>query len=448
MGLYHILNDAAVVTLPPLLPLMREDIEQLESYSNVGLLVGLGLAVTMVGQYLVGRTADRLDPRRLLPGGLALLGLSLLLLTLAGTFVQVLAVVLLLRIGGSFYHPVGISWLGRRFRGRRLDRAMGLQSACGDIGVFSGVLVAGLVGASLGWRVPLLVWGLINLAGVAVGLTLTLRVTRLKRSLSPVPPDPGPAGGRGDVRGGEPDDRRKGWRARAHGRESRTPPASPLELVRLVRPDLVSLAIGGASFGILMTYVPFLAVDELGVVPEEQIWAIPALLAFWIGMGTLAAMSYHRALRQVSRTRLLAAAFAATGLSGIPLWLAPSSDSDNLAWTLVVGGLALSGLGLFITYPIQFALISGKAGTGTHGATFGLVFAFQVGGSALIVFLAGRLADAADSVRHVFLLLLALCALATVNTLLWVREGPDDGEGDEEDHEHDHELIEDIVPAV
>ena len=412
MGLYHILNDAAVVTLPPLLPLMRKDISQLETYSNVGLLVGLGLAVTMVGQYLVGRAADQRDPRLLLPSGLAILGFSLLLLTQAETFTQVLAVVLLMRIGGSFYHPVGISWLGRRFRGRRLDRAMGLQSACGDIGVFSGVLVAGLVGASLGWRVPLLVWGLINLAGVAIGLALTLTVRRASAANS------------------EDVNREPTSRVRS------------TEIAHKVAPDLISLAIGGASFGILMTYVPFLAVDELAVVPEDQPWIIPALLAFWIAMGTLATVSYHRALRRLSRPRLLAAAFAATGLSGILLWSAPSMDSDRLAWTLVAGGLALSGLGLFITYPIQFALISGKAGAGTHGTTFGLVFAFQVGGSALIVLLAGWLADALDSVRYVFLLLLVLGAVSTANVLLWVKEGP----GDPNDPGDD--INEDIVPAM
>lgn len=389
VGTYHLLNDAAVVSLAPLLPLLREDIVELEEYGAVGLLMGLGLAVTAVGQFLVGRRADRQDPRWLLAGGLGLLGLSLLLLTQAQTFLQVLLIVVLLRVGGSFYHPVGLSWLGRRFRKEGLDKAMGFQSACGDLGVLSGVMVAGLVGFALGWRVPLMLWGLLNLAGVAIGLAVSLGLPRLELS--------GPRNGTRDE-------------------------APLFYQFRQVVPDLLVFAIGGASFGICLTYLPLLAVDEL----DQATWVGSLLLSLWMGMGVFAALSYHRTLHRASRLRLLALAFLFNGLTAFLVGSSPWLESNlGLTTALTLLGLALvvGGLGLFVTYPVQFAIISTKTREEDHGTTFGMVFASQVMGSALLVFLTGQAADVTGSPATPFLVAGCLGLVAAVVSFKLIRSG-------------------------
>src|SRR5207244_8634802 len=76
-------------------------------------------------------------------------------------------------IGASFYHPVGISWIGREFEGPALDRSMGFQSAFGDAGVILGIASSAVLAVALGWQSPFLLWGGINLAAVAVGVSVS-----------------------------------------------------------------------------------------------------------------------------------------------------------------------------------------------------------------------------------------------------------------------------------
>src|SRR5205807_1072818 len=112
------------------------------------------------------------DPTRFLPLGIVVLGLGSALVSLSSTFWMLLLLVSLSRIGASFYHPVGIAWIGREFRGPDLDRSMGFQSAFGDAGVILGMATTSIVAFASGWRAPFLIWGGINLAAVAVSFGL------------------------------------------------------------------------------------------------------------------------------------------------------------------------------------------------------------------------------------------------------------------------------------
>src|SRR5207237_29411 len=82
-------------------------------------------------QMVFGAMSDRRDPTRFLPLGIVVLGLGSALVSLSSTFWMLLLLVSLSRIGASFYHPVGIAWIGREFQGLELDRSMGFQSAFG-----------------------------------------------------------------------------------------------------------------------------------------------------------------------------------------------------------------------------------------------------------------------------------------------------------------------------
>src|SRR5207245_860043 len=98
--------------------------------------------------------SDWRDPARFLPIGVAILGLGSLFVTLSSSFWTLLVLVAFSRIGASFYHPVGISWIGREFQGPGLDRSMGFQSAFGDAGVILGMGSGAVVAAAIGGRWP------------------------------------------------------------------------------------------------------------------------------------------------------------------------------------------------------------------------------------------------------------------------------------------------------
>src|SRR2546427_9767346 len=119
-----------------------------------------------------GAMSDRRDPTRFLPAGIVVLGLGSALVALSSTFWILLVIVARWRIGASFYHPVGIAWIGREFQGPELDRSMGFQSAFGDTGVIMGMATTSIIAVAFGWQVPFLLWGGINLGAVALGLWL------------------------------------------------------------------------------------------------------------------------------------------------------------------------------------------------------------------------------------------------------------------------------------
>src|SRR2546430_9342525 len=116
-----------------------------------------------------GAMSDRRDPTRFLPLGIVVLGLGSALVAASSTFWILLLLVSLSRIGASFYHPVGIAWIGREFEGPELDRSMGFQSAFGDTGVIFGMATTSIIAVAFEWQAPFLLWGGINLGAVAVG---------------------------------------------------------------------------------------------------------------------------------------------------------------------------------------------------------------------------------------------------------------------------------------
>src|SRR5437879_13058059 len=143
-----------------------------------------------------GAMSDRRDPTRFLPLGIVVLGLGSALVALSSTFWILLLLVSLSRIGASFYHPVGIAWIGREFEGPELDRSMGFQSAFGDTGVVLGMATTSLIAVAFGWQAPFLLWGGINLA--AVGLRLWL----VRHHRSPAFPRAAPRRGSRELRRG------------------------------------------------------------------------------------------------------------------------------------------------------------------------------------------------------------------------------------------------------
>ena len=182
-SVYHLTNDAAVTVMAGQITVLKDQFAL--GYIDVGLLTGVALLVTLVAQIIFGRMADRRDPSRFLPFGIAFLGIASIVITTAKTFLPFLALVAVSRIGAGFYHPVGIGWVGRAYAGEKLDHAMGFQSSFGDVGVILGLGSGAVLGSTFGWEAPFLLWGVLNIAAVFIGLALL----RGRRS-PPVEPPP------------------------------------------------------------------------------------------------------------------------------------------------------------------------------------------------------------------------------------------------------------------
>ncbi|HYS99637.1 MAG TPA: MFS transporter [Thermoplasmata archaeon] len=345
-SIYHLTNDGGVTILAGQIAVLQTvavfgGLGPLE----VGILGGSALVVTAIFQFIFGVMSDRRDPSRFLPIGIVILGIGSFLVTLASSFWTLLAFIALSRIGASFYHPVGISWIGREFEGPALDRSMGFQSAFGDAGVILGMASGAVLAVAFSWQSPFLLWGAINLAAAAIGLTIVRG-----RSSAPL-----------------------------------AAASSVTEYARILRDTrlwLLPLALGGAVFNIFSYFGPLLLTSRFSIAKDVAGVAV----ALWILAGSIAAFFFGRVSRRFGRFRVLVASYAAIGIAGLV-----GGFVENLWVVLVV--LWTLGSGLFLTYPAIFSFVSESSHRRLQGAAFGLIFAFQLLGGAIGLFLAGALAD-------------------------------------------------------
>lgn len=369
VGLYHATNDGTVIAVAALFPILL-DVGLIGSFTEIGLLTLVGLFVTVVFQIVFGAWSDKTSPRLLLPAGMVILGVAALFTSLATSFAFLLAMVALARVGASVYHPVGIAWVGKSFK-EELDHAMGSQSAFGDFGVIVAFASSGFLGLHYGWQVPFLLWGGLALAMAALGYALTAETETPRDLRTPDPPD---------------------W-------------------VRILRQNalwILPLSMGGAAYIITISYGNSFLVERLGLTADLA----DVIIALWIGAGVVAAYAFGRISTLLGRFRALTTAFLVIGVAGFVIGVVPPLLEGVVPPLLVlIPTFILFGVALFITYPALFAFISETTEDRIGGATFGVVFGFQLVGGAVAGYGAGVVADL-WGIHTPFLLLMAL-GLAT-----------------------------------
>jgi MFS family permease len=133
------------------------------SNTQVGLLLSAFFWTYAPLQLLAGWMTERLDVHRVLPAGLALWSVATILTGMAGSFLVLLALRLLLGTGESVVYPCHSKLLGLRAKEHQRGTANGVTSAGQALGPAFGTLVGGLVMAHFGWRVVMLGFGALSL---------------------------------------------------------------------------------------------------------------------------------------------------------------------------------------------------------------------------------------------------------------------------------------------
>ncbi len=140
----HIYNSA----LPLLLAMLKVDPKFELSATQYGVIAGAGRgtsgATTMVAGYLGERFADRAGIMLFI--SLSLMGISYFLLGVAPSYWWIFAVMLLVGIGPSLYHPPAIASLSRKFPDK-IGFAISLHGTGGSIGEMLGPVIIGLLTA-------------------------------------------------------------------------------------------------------------------------------------------------------------------------------------------------------------------------------------------------------------------------------------------------------------
>jgi FSR family fosmidomycin resistance protein-like MFS transporter len=352
VAIIHAINDGSIAAISVLFPVFR-DLFHL-SYTEVGIITGGGLFLTLIGQLVFGRIADGKNVNSFLLTGLLLTGLSMFLLTFSQSFLTLILFMLVLRLATSLFHPIGVGWISRTYKRNDLDWAMGIQSGAADIGTFLAIATTLSLTALWGWGLPLSLWGVIGVAGFLVCILLTreldhhwMIVPKVKRKQT--------------IREASTDT----WR-----------------LVKKIKLLVPAFIISGASWGITITFLPLL-LNARTTIPLPM---IGLLVAMWTGIGSLSSLSYGRIRKKIDRKKVLVFSYFTIGIMGLLL-----SYFTNVF--IIIPVLILLGIAVFLTYPALFSFVSEVTHETNEGWTFGITFTFQTGGSTVLSFFSGFLSD-------------------------------------------------------
>jgi MFS family permease len=366
VAVFHVFNDASVVTLPTIFPILYTQGYLIKRYADIGTLILAGLAVAILFHFFVGHWAKGRHYRTLLFLDVLTVGLFLWLTPYARSFGMLILFYIGVRIGSSIYHPVGVSWVTNSFRGAIFDRAMGIQSAFGDVGVLAAFLGTGYLAQHYGWSVPLHVWGALCVAGAFAGLLLS-RGTN----------------GADDA-----------------GDESE--PVSWSETIRDQRHFIVPAVVSGVAWGITMAYGPSLLNHRLGA-PMSLTGII---LGGWIAAGVVASLTYSRIAGHIGRDGVLILGFSVTAATTCLIGI-----TTNLV--LAAALIAIFGYALLLTFPALLTLVGASAKSRNRTAAFSLIANLQILGNAVFAFMAGFMSDA-WGIHSPFIMLGALSLIVAI----------------------------------
>lgn len=352
VSLIHAINDGSVAVISILFPIFK-DLFHL-SYTQVGIITGGGLFITLVAQLLLGKIADGKNVNSFLLTGLLLTSLSLVLLTVSNGFVTLLLLIFFMRFATSFFHPIGIGWVSRTYKKGKLDWAMGIQSGAADLGAFLAILTTLSISQLTHWTIPLYGWAGMCILGLFISGTLT---NRLKKDLVIVPKT-----------------------TTRHSIRDLTTDA--FERMKAIRVLIPAFMISGASWGVIITYFPLLLTERTTL----SLPVIGFLVALWVGIGSITSLSYGKIRSYIERKKLLLLAYITIGT--LCLLLAVFTHI-----VILIAIMIFLGVAVFVTYPALFSFVSEVTHESVEGWTFGLTFTFQTGGGTIILFLGGVLSD-------------------------------------------------------
>ena len=371
--LHHLCNDASVVALPAIFPILHEEGVLISKYSDIGTTLLIGLGVAVIFQLIIGHNVKRRHYRCCLALDALTVGISLLLITLSRNYLMLVLFFVGVRIGTSVYHPVGISWISSTFTGRNLDRAMGIQSAFGDIGVLSAFISTGFLAQYFGWRTPLLLWGMLNLAAVGIGLLFSR--------------------GTGEPARPQPEEERVSW----------------LETIRNIKAFMPVIILGGMAWGVTIGYAPSLFNHRLGI----SMSGTGIILSCWMAAGTVSSFLYGKISDLLGRHRTITIAYTIVVAASLVLGLSSSAH-------LTIVAFVVFGMALFVTYPAILSFVGSTVDERNRTAAFSLVSTIQILGNSTFAFLSGFLSDA-YGINTPFLLLSGTTLLAVIYITIVLR---------------------------
>lgn len=169
VSMAHGLNEFYSIAIPPIIPLLVADLDI--TLGQAGLLLTVFFAMYSIFQLPAGVVADHLGKKEVLVGGMLCMAVGILLAGGAPSYEVLVLAQALAGIGGSTFHPAGLSLISDFETADTEGRAMGVFGFGGMVGVTGAPIIIGGVAALLGWR-----WALAAAAVVGIAITIAFLV--------------------------------------------------------------------------------------------------------------------------------------------------------------------------------------------------------------------------------------------------------------------------------
>ena len=352
VSLYHALNDGTIAVIPILFPIFRVIFNL--SYTEIGIITGGGLLINIIVQLMIGRISDGKNSRTMLSLGILLISISMLVLTKAQGFISLLFLMFFLRIGTSFFHPIGVGWVSRIFKKDKLDWAMGIQSGFANIGAFIAISTTLYISELTSWGYPLYIW---SFAGGIVLLSGIYLTSNVKEEYLIV----------------------KKISKKQTIKEAINESADFLKKIKLLVPAFI---ISGSCWGVVITYLPLLLTER----SDLPLASIGFVASIWIGIGSISSLYYGRICNSLGRKNVIYLSYLTIGITSVLL-----AYFTNIVIIILI--MILLGITVFVTFPALVSIVSEITHETVEGKTFGTIFTLQLGGSTIYMFLGGFLSD-------------------------------------------------------
>jgi MFS family permease len=165
----HAVNEFYSVALPPILPLLVADFDI--TYGQAGALLTVFYVMYSVFQLPAGALADRVGKKLVLGAGMVVLATGIFIAGLAGDYLTLVLAQVLAGIGGSTYHPSGMSLISDLESGNTEGKAMGIHGLGGVTGTAMAPAIIGGLAVVFDWRLALMAGAGVGLAYAAVFVT-------------------------------------------------------------------------------------------------------------------------------------------------------------------------------------------------------------------------------------------------------------------------------------
>ncbi|HZY93459.1 MAG TPA: MFS transporter [Candidatus Bathyarchaeia archaeon] len=375
VALNHAINDGSVYLPSTLFPIIISLFSL--SVFQVGILVSAGYIVSVIFQPVVGHYSESRNPGKLLATGILVVSLSLLTFTTSNGFPALLFSIILLRLGSSFFHPVGISAVSRTYRGPGLQRAMGFQSAFGNVGVLLIFLSAAPVYTLIGWAYTWILYASLTMTDVI----LTILILRTKRSPVQLV-------------------------------NNHTVNQSPIGKYYVPFFTVAAAFVSGGSYAVILNFANILLKDKLQLSTPVTNLVVSAFIA----TASVGAFSTGTLAQYAKTNTSLSAAFLLASVAIFLVALFPGSLA------LATAGLLVCGFSISATYPLTYTILSDHIGRDPErtGRSFGILSSSQTIGGSVMGLLAGSISQLAG-LSYAFVAVAIIMLVASFSAMLWTR---------------------------